>query len=232
MKKQLIILPGWDGNRKTWQGFINLAQTEFEVTCIELPCFGDEPCPKNIWGVEDYAEFIKNKIIELKIEKPIMLGHSFGGQVAAYLSANNPGLIDKLILSGAAIIRRENKIKNYIFGTVSKIGKKLFGKSEVFKKILYRLADSPDYANTSGIKREIFKKVIRQDVSAELVKITTPTLVVWGDNDKYVPLSDGKKIAQMITGSKLKIVKDGRHGLHIHSTDKFFEIIKNFAYTN
>ncbi|MBU0647074.1 alpha/beta hydrolase [Patescibacteria group bacterium] len=170
MVKQLLILPGWDGTKKTWQDFINIAQKDYQVICLELPCFGNEPCPNKIWGIEDYANFVSKKIKELNLIEPILLGHSFGGQVAAYLAINNPKLISKLILSGPALSRPSYGSKRFLFNCIAKFGKFFFHKefcqfATKAKKFLYRLADSPDYNNTSGIKREIFKKIIRQDIT-------------------------------------------------------------------
>ena len=59
---RLIIIPGWGGNKQTWKEFAELAGKDFEVEVIELPCFGDEPCPATAWNVEDYVEFVKGKL--------------------------------------------------------------------------------------------------------------------------------------------------------------------------
>ncbi|MFH1089035.1 MAG: alpha/beta fold hydrolase [Candidatus Uhrbacteria bacterium] len=85
MKKQLVIIPGWDGTKQSWREFIKIAQNDFEVFCLEMPCFGNNPCPNDVCGVDEYADYVAKEIIGL--EKPIILGHSFGGQVAVNLVA-------------------------------------------------------------------------------------------------------------------------------------------------
>lgn len=234
MKPQLLILPGWEGSKTSWKNFINLAQNDFEVYCLDLPCFGQELCPHEVWGVAEYAEFVRQKIKELHLNKPILLGHSFGGQIAAYLAATSPQLISRLILSGASAIRPEQNFKRFIFGWLAKTGKVFFSLplinnlSALAKKFLYRLADSPDYSSASGVQREIFKKIIRQDLTEELKKIKTPTLVIWGALDSYAPLTSGKKIAKLISNSHLEIIAGGKHGLHLQMPEKLYDIIKNF----
>lgn len=234
MKPQLLILPGWEGSKTSWKNFINLAQNDFEVYCLDLPCFGQELCPHEVWGVAEYAEFVRQKIKELHLNKPILLGHSFGGQIAAYLAATSPQLISRLILSGASAIRPEQNFKIFIFGWLAKTGKIFFSLplinnlSALAKKFLYRLADSPDYSSASGVQREIFKKIIRQDLTEELKKIKTPTLVIWGALDSYAPLTSGKKIAKLISNSHLEIIAGGKHGLHLQMPEKLYDIIKNF----
>jgi len=61
-----------------------------------------------------------------------------------------------------------------------------------------------------------------------LDKIKTPTLVVWGSADNYVPLGEGRKIASLIANAELKIIKGGRHGLHIQQSENLLQVIKEF----
>jgi pimeloyl-ACP methyl ester carboxylesterase len=98
------------------------------------------------------------------------------------------------------------------------------------KKMLYKTADSPDYAATSGIKRDIFKKIIRQDLSEQLPKITTATLIVWGTLDSYLPVKDAYRAQKLIAHSKLEIIPGGTHGLHLHQKQKLLELITKFVY--
>jgi pimeloyl-ACP methyl ester carboxylesterase len=234
IEKTLIILPGWGGSHETWENFANLAKEKFvEVKIIDLPCFGTEPCPDTVWGVKEYSEFVKSKISNQK--SAILLGHSFGGAVASYLVANNPGLVEKLILSGASVLRPEKCLRRLFFNCLAKCGKIIFSLpplkklSAAAKKLLYRAADSQDYAKTSGIKREIFKRVITEDLSDLLPKIITPTLIVWGSKDRFIPLSSGKKVNALIPGSKLVIFAGGRHGLHLQQPEELLAQVSNFA---
>ena len=232
MKQQLVIVPGWDGTKESWKKFIDLAKEDFEVRIVELPCFGDVPCPETVWGVKEYANYVKNKINDL--QKPILLGHSFGGQIAVDLVVNNPDLFSKLILSGAAVMRPKYSLKRVLFLLIAKIGKAVFSLpllnrlSNFAKKVLYKTADSPDYNKTSKIKREIFKKVIRQSQAHLLPKIKIDTLVVWGNRDSYVPLEEGQKIADLIPGAQLKIIFGGKHGLHIQQPEALLRTIRDF----
>lgn len=238
LKPTLIIIPGWGGSCETWQSFIDLAQNDFGVHCIELPCFGNEPCPNEVWGVEEYAHFVKEKIAQIKAQNLsknlILLGHSFGGQVAAQLVGTNPGICDTLILTGPAIFRKSWSLKRIVFWPIAKFGKIILSLpglnhfSKLAKKVLYKAVDSPDYSETSGIKRQIFQKITRQDVSIFLTKIIVPALVVSGDHDTYVPWRLSQRAAEQIPNGKFVLVSHGRHGLHIDNPNNLLTIIKNF----
>lgn len=237
-KQSIIILPGWGGSHETWADFVQLAQENFDIHVIDLPCFGGVPCPDSIWGIEEYAAFVKKQMARysLRITRPIILGHSFGGQLAAYLAATESNICDRLILVAPAVVREKRFFRRLFFGGVAKMGKLLFRLPFIerfdlwAKKILYRAADSPDYKKTSGIQTEIYKKIIRQDMRAFLPNITQPTLVVWGTRDKMTPFRHAKKVMPLLANGTLAVVKGGKHGLHHEPFQKeLFEYIRHFA---
>jgi len=234
--KTLIILPGWGGSHETWKNFIDSVQPYFQnVVCLDLPCFGGNACPQTVWGVEQYAEYVKLKIAKMPPGDKVLLGHSFGGQVGTYYVAKNPGSMQQFILCAGAIFRPKKPIRRAFFWMIAKLGKLLFSLPVIenvglwAKKVLYKSADSPDYTKTSGIQKEIFKKVIRQDLTTLLPTVTTPTLIVWGTHDVYVPVSDAKKAHQLIPGSKLKIIERGRHGLHLTQKQELLDALIEFT---
>lgn len=235
MAKTLIILPGWGGNSENWRQFTDLfKKDDINVICFNLPCFGGEPCPSKAWGVEEYADFVKQKINNLGNGPVYLMGHSFGGQVAAYLASKEPSIFKGLILSGPAAIRPNRSLKRYIFVKLARLGKVVLklplikNCEPLAKKIVYRLAGSPDYSKTSGIEREIYQKIIRQDLTSMLPDIKMPTLIIWGTKDSYVPLRNGRKINKLISGSKLEIITGGKHGLHIQQPENLHQIVKKF----
>jgi len=236
----LIILPGWGGNKKTWQEFINFIdrnpiKEDLKVNILELPCFGGKDCPEEVWGIEEYSQFVR-KYIEENIDtegKVYLLGHSFGGAVAARLTYNEKNLVNKLILTAPAIIRPKNKFKRFFFGMIAKIGKYVFKipfieKFDIWaKKMLYKFINS-DYNETSGIKRDIYKKIIRNDQRNILPYIKTETLVIWGKKDKLLPYKDGKEIINKLQNGKLKTISEGGHGLHLDQKQKLRNFINEF----
>lgn len=231
----LIIIPGWGGSHETWADFVNSAKKDFtDIHVIDMPCFGGQDCPKEIWGVDEFAEYVKEEIYRITQRKFVLLGHSFGGQIAVKFADKYPENIEKLILSGAAVFRPKRIIRRLILGTIAKTGKMLFKLPIIEKldilarKFFYKAVGSPDYNKTSGIKREIFKKIIRQDLEKLLPNINIPTLIIWGEKDLYTPLRYGKKINKLISNSKLHIIKNGGHGLHLHNKEEILSLIRRF----
>ncbi|MFB6182351.1 MAG: alpha/beta fold hydrolase [Candidatus Magasanikbacteria bacterium] len=235
----LVILPGWGGNKETWGDFLsylenNPLEKKVNIKVLELPCFGDVSCPDEVWGVKEYAEFVKKNIQEELDEDTVhLLGHSFGGAVAAKLCSRHPGLVDNLILSGPAIIRPERRFKRFVFSIISKFGKILFKLPMLEKfglmcrRAFYRIIDT-DYPTKNKTKRKIFKKIVRQDQKETLSKIKNDTLIIWGENDNIVDPEDSLKILPELKNSYLCMIKNGGHGLHLNSKRKLRNKINKF----
>lgn len=238
----LIILPGWGGSKQTWHEFVEIAKPNFaSVRVIELPCFGDQPCPTEVWGVEEYARFVQVQITHYKIQiqepnaKVVMMGHSFGGQVLAHAISKYPTLCDGVIFAASSIVREDFLIKRTALGLMAKVGKTLFvlpgikNLEQVVKKVLYRFADSPDYQKTSGVQREIYKKIIRQDQQSALDSIAIPTLVVWGDKDRMTPLKYGTMIHKRLKQAKFVVIAGATHGLHHEKRKELLDAVVSFC---
>lgn len=234
-KPQILILPGWGGNADTWKPITDRAAKHMEVVCLNLPCFGDEPCPPEVWGVEEYAAYVEGEMEKHALEKPVLIGHSFGGQIAVRLAADHPEKFSGLILIGAAAIRPRRPLRRLFFFFLAKAGKLLFRlpmvekKSALARAFLYRVTGSQDYDAASGMKRDIFRKIIRQDLRGALHHIRLPSLVLWGKKDTFVPLRYGKKIARRIPNAEIEILPEGRHGLHLQDPDHLFQLIRAFV---
>ena len=232
----LLILPGWGGSRESWRQFADAVRPDFkEVRVLDLPCQGNEPCPSAVWGVDEYADWVIARIKELNLSGQVaLIGHSFGGQVALSAVSKMPALADWLVLSGAAVFRPKRILHRGFFGAAAKVGRIFmflpgFKKDkERLKKIFYRAVGSPDYLATAGLKREIYRKIIRQDKSVLLPTIKKPTLIIWGEKDKYVPLKYAKLMHRLIPESDLRIIKNAGHGLHLNQIEEFKSALLDF----
>jgi pimeloyl-ACP methyl ester carboxylesterase len=232
----LIILPGWGGSHETWADFVHEAQKKIDadIRVIDLPCFGIEPCPPEVWGVEEYSAFVEKKIRSIQTDTLILLGHSFGGQIAAYVASRHPNLLDGLILSGPAIYRPRHYLKRVLLYPLAKIGAllcsaPLLGRFAIrARAFAYRLIGSPDYSRTSGVQKDIFKKVIRQDVTHCLKNISQNTLILWGENDTHTPRRHAWRIRDGIAESRLVVIDQAGHGIHLHQPKMMTSLIDSY----
>ena len=167
-----------------------------------------------VWTLPEYVDWLYEKLGG--DSAPILIGHSNGGRIALAFAAKYPGRLKTLILIDSAGIRRNElpiRLKRFVFGLAAKIGKKLT-RCETFRNLLYRLARESDYKNASPLMRETMANVISVDLTDQISKIKTPTLIIWGDNDRMTPLSDGKLMHKLIQTSTLHIITGTGHSPH------------------
>jgi pimeloyl-ACP methyl ester carboxylesterase len=229
--KSVVLIHGWGASLKTFQPVHNYLEKYFCTYSIDLPGFGDSQEPKEVWSSEEYADLVGKFLDKLKIEEPILVGHSFGGKVSIRLAAARK--INKVILVGSAGIKPKRKPEYYVKVYSYKLAKNIF-KLPVLNKYSEKVLSnfkkktgSDDYRNASGIMQQIFVKVVNEDIRW-LPQIKVPTLLVWGENDTATPVGDGKIMEQGMLDAGLVILKKAGHYAYLDKFNEFVIIISSF----
>ena len=106
--KDIVLLHGWGQNIEMMKPIGDRLAKHFKITIIDLPGYGGSTEPTYPWEVSGYVEMLKVLFDNLKIDNPILIGHSFGGRIAIIYSSRYA--VEKLVLLGAPCIRKEEKI--------------------------------------------------------------------------------------------------------------------------
>lgn len=209
-----VLLHGWGLDKSSFKKLIPLLGELGEVLVFDLPGFGDEPEPREVWGSSEYAQFIKKKLSDLGHKKAIMVGHSFGGRVAIKMAAEYPDLIEKLILVNSSGLRKKFSFKRFLGKLNHYLGKVLlvFGSpGKKIKKLLYKKFGSQDFQQAKGIMRSILVEVLEENLAVDLKKVSCPTLLIWGEKDKQTPLWIGRRMSQLIAQSEIVVLSESNH---------------------
>ncbi len=231
--KSIILLHGWGGEAASFRPVFDFLSQTFKVYALDLPGFGRSTPPPVPWGSNDYALFIIKFLSEMGIVKTDLIGHSFGGRIAINLAANFPEKVEKLILIDSAGIKPGRTVKYYLRVLIAKTGKRFFslrffGKSgRNLKDTLYNRIGSKDYRE-AGKMRNTLVKVVNEDLTPLLSKIKSPTLLIWGENDKETPVSYAKIMEREIEDVGLVILKGAGHFSYLDRFQQFCLIASNF----
>lgn len=210
---QIVWAHGWgmDGNALApfAQSFASLATSYLP----DFPGFGQTPPPSEAWGTRDYADAAAAWLRTLPAGKRIWVGHSFGCRVGIQIAAHYPYLFDKMILIGAAGLKRKrsiwkrmnNAIRLYTFKTL-----KLFVPEGPKCDALRASFGSADYRN-AGELRPTFIKVVQEDLSETAKKILCPTLIICGSKDTETPPEISQRLNTLINQSSLHILDGYDH---------------------
>ena len=178
-------------------------------------------------GVADLTGEVVALLDHLGVGKTHVLGTSLGGFVAQELALVRPDLVDGLVLvctsyggrgpeamspgaladmMGLGTFSAEAAARKALEAATGEAYRA--EKPEEFEKIVrWRLADSPSAVSYY----EQAKAGARFDLSGDVAHITSPTLVIHGSEDRYVPPANARALADAIPGAKLKMLDDAGH---------------------
>lgn len=219
----LVILHGWMQNKTIWEPFIEQISSTIGVHAIDLPGFGSEPLQSTDWGIPEYAQFVIRYIEQQKLTDVILLGHSFGGRIAAFIASKQPLWLKGLILYAApALYRPSATIKRKIF--IAKLLKFLRIKRKFITNSELREADQ------NGLGK-IFRTSVTFDQTTLLPNIAVSTHLIWGNFDDSVPLRIANEMNTLIPQSKLTVLDGMGHNIHLDNPPLFYGTIKNILKT-
>lgn len=225
---KIIILHGWSKNLDKWQPFIDaLRKKGISIDFPKIPGLTSEL--KKVWDLDDYTDWLR-EIVDKENDKVALVGHSNGGRIALDFTNRYPEKIEKLILiDSAGIYHSElpHRIKVFIFKTIAKIGKKITS-SKTLEDILYKLAREGDYRKSNPIMKQTMINLLNSDHDLNISQISTPTLIIWGKDDKITPLSDGELMHELINDSKLRIIDQAKHSPQYTNPLEIVNLITDF----
>lgn len=228
--QDIVLLHGWGQDVSTWWSVAEDLSKFGKLWMIDLPGFGRSSVPNKAFGNREYSEVILEFMKKLEIKNPILVGHSLGGRIAIKTASLNGSKISKLILEDSAGIKpRQDGFKPVLY-----IGAKLFkylvpnffNIKEVLRQKFYASLEA-DYID-AGLMKNTLTKLLDEDLSLDLPKIDNETLIIWGENDRAVPVSDGLFMYRKIKNSRIEIIENVGHFPHLEERGKFLNYVEDF----
>lgn len=230
----LVLMHGWGCNSSTVASIQRVATAAgWRVYNVDFPGFGASQEPPEPWGVEEYTRVIEALVEKEGIDRPALLGHSFGGRVGIVYASRHPE-VRKLILVDAAGVKPRRGFGYYRKVYTFKAGKWLLNTFLGKKKAQARIdamrarRGSSDYAGASPMMRRILSRVVNEDLRHLMPAIKAPTLLIWGENDTATPLSDAKTMARLIPDAGLVSFPGCGHYSFLDNPGQFAAVLTSF----
>ena len=219
----VVLLHGWGQNIAMMKPIGDRLQKNHRITILDFPGFGESEEPKTALTVYDYCEILEELLKKLKVKKPVIMGHSFGGRIAIIYASRNE--VEKVVLFGSPCIRKEVKpsLKLRMLKSLKKIPG--INKLEGFAK---NHMGSRDYKNASEIMKKILVNLVNEDLSECAKKINVPTLLIWGDRDTEAPVEDAKELEKIIPDAGLIVLPNSTHYAYLENLPQVINILNNF----
>ena len=230
----VLLLHGWGASLQNLDDLATRLAADYRVLRLDFPGFGGTQTPPSAWHVHDYAVFTAAFLEKLGITQlRAVVGHSFGGRIVisgladGLLPATRAVLLDSAGLKPAATGRTHAFRLVAQAGRLAKLVPGLASLAPALRRRLYSSAGSQDYLD-AGELRQTFLNVINEDLSAAAARITVPTLLIWGAEDRDTPPADGKTLANLIPNSSFSLVAGAGHFVHNDAAERVYPLITRF----
>jgi pimeloyl-ACP methyl ester carboxylesterase len=250
----LLLIHGMAGSSRTWDAVLPELAKKYRVIAPDLPGHGLSAKPRGDYSLGAFAAFLRDLLRELEVETATIVGQSLGGGVAMQFTYQHPEYCERLILIGSGGLGPD---VNWTLRLLSAPGAELVLPIIAPRPVLDVGNKIRSWLSSAGVHspradetwrsyssladretRQAFLRTLRsvvdyrgQAVSAMnrlYLNSEMPTLLIWGDHDKIIPVAHGYAAHEAIPGSRLEVLEGIGHYPHAEAPAAVVAIIDDF----
>ena len=212
-------------------GFLPYLEALARDTCVYAPThpgFGASERPEWLETIADLARFYLWTLQELGLDRVHLIGGFMGGWIAAEMAVMCPQVLHSLTLIGTAGVRpTEGEIADiFLLGEQGTTDLAIGDPSPIAAATE---DEAPDVRmrGREMTTRLCWKPYMHSPSLIHLLpRVGAPTLVVWGEHDRIVPVTVGERIAEAMPSGRLEIIEDAGHLPHIEKPERVIPLLQ------
>jgi pimeloyl-ACP methyl ester carboxylesterase len=241
----IVLLHGFGASLHTWEPWAQALSKDFRVIRFDAPGSGlSAPDPTGDYTDARSLQLLGDLMTQLGIDRATLVGNSMGGRIAWSFAAAQPQRVDKLVL----ISPDGFASPGFEYGKAPEVPAMLQLMRVVLPRAVLRMNLKPAYVDPQTLTdplldqyhdllrapgaREAMLQRMRQMVLTDpvprLKTIQAPTLLLWGEQDAMIPLSNAQDYLQAITGSRLVTLPGVGHLPQEEAPDRALEAVRAF----
>lgn len=253
----LLLIHGMAGSSATWRGVIPALAEKYRVIAPDLLGHGVSDKPRGDYSLGAFAVWLRDLLDELGVARATVIGQSLGGGVAMQFAYQHRDRCERLILIGSGGLGPD---LSWTLRLLSAPGAELVLPVIAPRPVLTAGNKVLSWLSAAGISaplademwsaysslsdrdtRNAFLRTLRsvvdyrgQAVSAlNRLHMTSemPTLLIWGDADKIIPVAHGYAAHEALPGSRLEVLEGLGHFPHVESPTAVATIVEDFLTT-
>jgi pimeloyl-ACP methyl ester carboxylesterase len=219
---------GWNGSTFNMRYTIPELAQKYRVIALDLLGYGFSARPADgDYSIAGLADFVARVMDRLELERATVLGHSMGGAVAMRLALSHPVRVQRLVLVASATrseMRRGRAFRMLMRPLLPLLAAAFLRRGTVRRTLLRIVHDpalvTPEFVEghfkplrVKGHLRSQAKQLSdrRKDPPLDHTQIRRPTLIMWGEHDRIIPLSTGLRLAEEIPNAQIAIIRSAGH---------------------
>ncbi len=246
----ILMIHGFGGSHRNFSKLADLLKSDYRVIRVDLPGFALSDVPQGYTSEDDlvglYKALMSDFIPDIVGENFYVMGNSMGGWMAWEIAAAMPEKISGMVLLCAAGYEMD-KIVNTVVPflrlkpvqyalsrgmplAISKNSlKNLYADPSKISKENVKVSN--DFKNREGVLPWMMMMATsgqRPDTS-RIASINVPTLIIWGEKDRLIPVSHASKFERDIKGSEKIVYTDAGHLPMVEKTEQLYKDFKNWS---
>ena len=222
------------GNPGTLDVHQQLVDQGFHVVIPEMPGWGGSARPSWARDVRDIAILVGRFLDQIHTGSVALIGAGFGGYVATELACMSPARLSSLTLIGpAGLLPTEGEILDQMMLSHRKYIEESFRDAETFAAHMGE-EPAPELRELWDLSREMTARVSwkpymhNRRLTPLLADLDVPTLLIWGANDKVVPLSVSRQFVNELSNVRLEVIRDAGHVVEFEEPNAVASLINSF----
>lgn len=213
--KKIIFLHGLSGSTRVWARLVADLEDDIEIYLFDLIGHGKTSAIEGGYNIDMQVLMLEEAIRKLDIGAPFVFGHSYGGWVAALYAVRNNGYSGLILEDSAGLEEYMTEIASGRDPAANK--EELVRASRILgsdKTVVDSFLESLTSAETLD--------------SRSLAMIKKPTAIIWGSEDRRIPLEYGRLFSERIPESRLYVINGAGHSPHYTNHKEVAEVLAEF----
>ena len=231
----VVFVHGNFASSKWFEPSLEILPRRFKGYAIDLPNFGRSDRLEEV-SIEDYANYVIDFILEMKVDRVVLVGHSLGGAVAQSVVVKRPDLIDRVVLvdpappDGLTTPEEAYPYLEMYKGNRDLLKKALVGvmptrAEDEFLEVLVEealLMDGRCFVENA-------RALDRYDFTQELKGTEVPFLIIVGKLDQIISEEMARRFERVIRNVQVKVLEEYGHSIIVENTELFMDLFIDFV---
>lgn len=208
--RRIVLLHGWGQPGASLLPLVTTYGREAEIIALDTPGNGVAPQPPESWGIADYVTLVQSWLESQPVKPTLFICHSFGARLAMRIAATQPGWLKGIVVVGGHGLKPirplMKQLKVWTLVRITKLLSRIDHMAGTGMKTKWAARiGSADYRNAGGF-RNVFVRIVSDDVSPLLKNVHIPVLLLYGENDDQTPPVMGARYNKLLANSEFHIL--------------------------
>lgn len=252
----MFLIHGLADEADTWRHLVLPLSTQYRVIVPDLPGFGRSEKPDRPYTVLFFRDILLELLDTLEVQRAVLVGHSLGAVIVHSFALSHQERVERLILISGSLVTRSRKVDlaTMLF-LIPGLGEWLYSRLRRAPQAAYRTLE-PYYRNLDHLpeadreflfqrvnervwsdgQRRAFLSAFRslarwipgqqRGLPSRLATLDVPTLVLWGEADRMMPVENGRALVDLQPTAWLVVVPEAGHNIHQEDPEAVLEALQ------